>query len=147
MTIPLGSLADLIKQYPWGHWLTLEFPPPWALVDTGSAFQRLQAFVDSFTRETQGPVAWFAVAERHADGRIHLHVFTRGTAGLSLERLKDRWVQRNGGAHVALYIPHAGAAEYSVKDIHEGLAEWQFSEGFTRAMQKLDRIAARCSDG
>lgn len=130
---------QLIRRYRWSHWATLEFPPRWSLEQPSRAFQRLQAFVDSFTAETQGPIPWLAVAERHADGTVHLHAFLRGTDGIAIERLEARWKRRNGGAYIQVYTPVRDAAGYSAKRIPYEQAVYEFSDGFHRAMEKLDR--------
>jgi hypothetical protein len=134
------GLTQLIRRYRWSHWATLEFPPRWSLEQPSRAFRLLQAYVDSFTPEIQGPIPWFGVAEPHADGTLHLHVFLRGTEGIPIQRLEARWERRNGSAEIRVYDPARDAAGYSVKRIPYGQAVYEFSDGFHRAMRKLDRI-------
>jgi hypothetical protein len=148
---PGTPLADAWREwaesFAWDHFCTLEFPPAWRLADPDAAFRRLQVCADSVTRESQGPVPWFAVAERHADGRIHLHALLRGTAGIDPDRLIRRWERRNGGADIQRYDPSGGAAGYTVKDVPHGQVEWRFSDGFVRAMHRLDRRDSESPDG
>lgn len=128
----------MIKGYLWDHFATLEFPAAWYIHRPEVAFRRLQAFIDSFTRESGGPIPWFAVAERFADGSIHLHVLLFGTAGFSVEQLKKRWERRNGSAEFRVYDPTKGGAEYTVKRVPGG-TDWLTSDGFESAMRRLGR--------
>lgn len=136
-----GALRDawqsMVRGYAWDHWATLEFPPSWQLHRPETAFRRLQAFIDSFTRESDGPIPWFAVAEKFADGSIHLHVLLRGTTGISVEQLKKRWERRNGSADIRVYDPTKGGAGYTVKRVPGG-TDWLASDGFVKAMQRLE---------
>lgn len=129
--------SQLIRRYAWSHWATLEFAPHMPIKEPSRAFTLLQAWVDSLTRETQGPIPWFAVAELYADDAVHLHVFLAGTSGLTVERLERRWTRRHGSAEILVYDPARGAVEYSLKQLAPGRATVAFSHGFVRAVTRV----------
>lgn len=130
--------SRLLRRFPWSHWATLEFAPHTPVKEPSRAFRLLQAWVDSLTRETQGPIPWIGTAEPYADDNLHLHVFLRGTSHLTIERLEHRWTQRHGSAAIRVYDPWQRAVEYSLKLLCSGEAAIDFSSGFVPAMSRLD---------
>ena len=126
--------AVLLNEVLWDHRADFTFRLP---IGVDDAFKRLQAWADSFTAETQGPIAYFAVAERTHAGHWHLHVLVGGTGELRIRDMIKRWHSRNGYARVVSRVD-TQTISYVTKQLNQN-ENWAMSNSLVRVLRQVVR--------
>ena len=124
--------AEMIRRFPWDHWVVSTFAPPPPLDESlassvkGEGVVTLETAIREHGRfirrleRTGNPVWWVFAAETGWVGKkIHLHILLGGTENLRTEDIEKAW--RAGWSEVCLYDPTRNGVEYILKQLKIGM--------------------------
>jgi hypothetical protein len=109
-----AAWVDFLAPLPWCHVAVLT---PRFDISLSAVLAAVRPFARRLTRVAQGPVPWFAAAERGACGWPHIHTLFAGTEGLTQQRISHYW--RLGHSSIRVFPGYRRIISYVVKRLGE----------------------------
>src|SRR3954471_22086969 len=103
------SWAAFLSKFDWKWFVTLTFRHP---LSAARAHLCFTAFIAEMENASNSPLFWFAVEERGATGRVHIHLLVLGVDPRLKRKWEATWFSCAGTAQIREYVPDGGAAKY-----------------------------------